>query len=76
MCGLVSVQVLTVLFFGACSGNGVVRRSDDVPPLETLVQQQAMTIQSLQAQLSSLQQSVASLTSRLVSVETGIQQGV
>ena len=72
---LLSVQVMVMLLLGACWGNGVVKRSDDVTPVEIVVQQQAMTIQSLQAHLSTLQQSVASLTSRLASVETEIQQG-
>lgn len=45
----------------------VVKRSDDVSPLESVVQQQAATIQTLQAQLSDV-------TNRLAAVESGLQK--
>ncbi|KAK7505070.1 hypothetical protein BaRGS_00003640 [Batillaria attramentaria] len=48
-------SLLTVLATVGCHAK--VKRSDDVAPLETVVQQQAAAIQSLQTKLSALEQS-------------------
>ncbi|KAK7496113.1 hypothetical protein BaRGS_00012523, partial [Batillaria attramentaria] len=59
-----------ILFLGCVFASGdasLVKRSDDVLPLEGMVQQQAATIQTLQADLNAVK-------NRLSTVESGLQK--